>query len=302
MADISIEIAGMRLENPFIFASGIFGKEYSELYDLSAWGAITTKSLTYHPRDGNPAPRIAETPCGLLNSIGLANPGVMRFVEEELPFLDTLSTRKIVSIAGETEDEFAKIMDALSPYEGSFDAYELNVSCPNVSRGGMAFGTSAELTHSLVVRVRRCTDKPLIVKLTPNVTDIVGVAQAACDAGADAISLINTIVGMVIDIEHRKPLLGDRFGGLSGPAVKPVAVACVFKVASAISVPIIGGGGVSSWRDGVEFLMAGADAISVGSAVFANPTIINDLTDELSSFIDRGEFTSVRDIVGVARG
>jgi len=302
VADISVEIAGMRLKNPFIFASGVFGKEYSELYALSAWGAVTTKSLTYHPRDGNPSPRIAETPCGLLNSIGLANPGVMRFIKEELPFLNTLSTRKVISIAGETEDEFAKIMDALSPYEGSFDAYELNVSCPNVSRGGMAFGTSAALTRSLVARVRLCTDKPLIVKLTPNVTDIVEVAQSACDAGADAISLINTIVGMVIDIEHRKPLLGNKFGGLSGPAVKPVAVACVYKVASAVSVPVIGGGGISSWRDVVEFLMAGADAVFVGSAVFANPTVINDLTDGLSSFIDRGEFSSIRDIIGVARG
>jgi len=261
-----VDIAGIKMKNPVMAASGTFGfgEEYAELYDLNKLGAIVTKSVTLKPRSGNPPPRICETPSGMLNSIGLQNDGLEAFITKHLPFLSKYSTPIIVNVAGETMEEYAEVVKALSK-ESKVAGIELNISCPNVKKGGMAFGVDPQLTEEIVKKVRPLAGKPLIVKLSPNVTDITVIAKAAVNAGADALSLINTVLGMAIDIKTKKPKLATITGGLSGPAIKPIAVRMVWQVAQVVNVPIIGIGGIMTADDVQEFLLAGASAVQVGT-------------------------------------
>jgi dihydroorotate dehydrogenase (NAD+) catalytic subunit len=278
---LTVRIGSLILPNPVGVASGCFGygQEYAELVDLDVLGALYTKAVTLEPRAGNPQPRLVETPQGLINSIGLANPGLEVFVSEKLPWLATLRCPVIVNVAGSTQTEYeavvAGIEDALAgrPPAGrrGVDGYEINVSCPNVSHGGMSFGTAPSTVERLTSSLRRLTSLPLIVKLSPNVTDIAEIAKAAEAGGADAVSCINTVVGMSINTETCSPSLPRGTGGLSGPAIRPIGVACVWKVSRAVSIPVIGLGGICSGRDAVEYLLAGASAVQVGTALFAEP-------------------------------
>ncbi len=268
---MGIEIAGIKMKNPVMVASGTFGfgEEYSELYDLNRLGAIVTKSVTLLPREGNPPPRIVETPAGMLNSIGLQNDGLKVFLEKHLPYLSKFTVPVIVNVAGETLDEYVDVVKALSK-ENRVDGIELNISCPNVKKGCMAFGIDPKLTEELVKAAKKASKKPIIVKLSPNVTDITVIAKAAEKAGADALSLINTIMGMAIDIKTKKPKLAMITGGLSGPAIKPIAVRMVWQVAQAVKVPVIGIGGIMTAEDAYEFMLAGASAVQVGTANFVD--------------------------------
>jgi len=272
--DLTVKIGPATLPNPVGVASGTFGYggEYEGLMDLSRLGAIYTKAVTLEPREGNDIPRIVETPSGILNSIGLANVGVEQFLAEKLPALSTLPCAVIANVAGSTEDEYAAVLDRLES-AGSLWGYEINVSCPNVKHGGLAFGTDPRQIERLTTRLRALTKKPLIMKLTPNVTDISVIARAAEAAGADAISCINTLVGMVIDTRTRKPVLPLGSGGLSGPAIRPVAVAMTWKVCRAVTIPVIGMGGIMCADDALQFLMAGAAAVQVGTGTFVDPEI-----------------------------
>ena len=266
---MGIELAGIKMKNPVMVASGTFGfgKEYSDYMDLSKLGAIVTKSVTLKPREGNPAPRIVETPSGMLNSIGLQNEGIEYFIKEHLPFLAKFNTPTIVNIAGESVDEYAQLAKILSK-ESMVKGIEVNISCPNVKKGGMCFGLDPALTKEVITAVRKATSQPVIAKLTPNVTDITVIAKAAVDAGADALSLINTLVGMSIDLETGKSRLGTLTGGLSGPAIKPVAIRMVYEVARAVKVPVIGIGGIMNGSDPAEVLLAGPKAVQGGPAKF----------------------------------
>ena len=270
--DLSIEIAGMALRNPVLLASGTcnYGQELQSITDLSQLGGIVTKTITPQPRAGNRPQRIVETPAGMLNSIGLQNPGLEDFVENKWPFLESLDTQIVVNIAGHTIEEFADMAARLEGIQG-IAALEVNISCPNVKAGGANFANSPSASAEVIGAVRRVTQHPVIAKLSPNVTDIAEIARAAEEAGADALSLINTLVGMAIDVKNRRPLLGNITGGLSGPAVKPVALAMIWKVAQAVRIPLIGLGGICTAQDAVEFLVAGASAVQVGTASFVNP-------------------------------
>ena len=270
--DLSVEIGSLRLKNPIMVASGTFGygREAAEFGPLDRLGAIVAKSITLEPRPGNPPPRVVETAAGLLNSIGLANPGLEAFLAEELPFLCSLGTRVVVNIAGRSIDEYALLAERLDGVQG-VDAIELNMSCPNVRCGGLAFSTDPDTAHNLVSRVRRATGLPLIAKLSPNVTDIVPIARAVEEAGADAVSLINTLVGLAVDWRRRRSRLAGFTGGLSGPAIKPVALRMVWEAARACRVPVIGIGGIVSVDDVLEFLVVGARAVQVGTANFLDP-------------------------------
>ena len=272
MVDLTVNLGALKLKNPVLTASGTFGygTEYGAYYDVSTLGGIITKTITLSPREGNPMPRIAETPCGMLNSIGLANVGAERFIQQKLPQLDSLETVVIVNIAGSSVEEYGKVVELLTPLD-RVNAFEVNVSCPNVKKGGLAFGTDPENTRRIVQVVRERTEKPIIVKLTPNVTHIVSVAKAAQEGGADILSLINTVLGMGVDIETRRPLLARRVGGLSGPAIKPIALAKVYQVAKEVPLPIIGIGGIMCWQDAIEFLLVGAHAVEVGTLSFTDP-------------------------------
>ena len=271
MVDLCVDFAGVRFKNPVIAASGTFGfgREYNEYYDLSLLGGICVKGLTASPRLGNPPPRIAETPMGMLNSVGLQNPGVDGFIKTELPFLRGFDTVIIANISGNTADEFAQMAGKLS--DAAVDMIEVNVSCPNVKAGGIQFGTSPDAVAMITDAVKRSAHVPVMVKLSPNVTDIVEIALAAQNAGADAISLINTILGMRIDIASRKPVLYNNTGGLSGPAVFPVAVRMVWQVSQAVSVPVLGMGGVTDGNGAVEMMLAGANLVGVGTASLTDP-------------------------------
>jgi dihydroorotate dehydrogenase (NAD+) catalytic subunit len=297
-ADLHVNIAGLKLKNPVIAASGTFGfgHEYSEYIDLNEIGGISVKGLTLKPRQGNRPPRIAETPAGILNSVGLQNPGVEAFIKDEVPFLRQFDVAIIVNIAGNTIEEYCEMADVLS--HSDVDAIELNVSCPNVKTGCVAFGNTVEGISEITRRVKEHCNKPLIVKLTPNVTDIKEIALAAEKAGADAISLINTFLGMAIDIHRRKPILANNTGGLSGPAVKPVAVRMVYEVSKTVSVPVIGMGGISNGDDAVEFMLAGASAVMVGTANFVNPSACIDIKKGIESYLKMYNYNSVCDIVG----
>lgn len=297
MLNIEVNIGGLKIKNPVMTASGTFGfgKEYGEFYDLSRLGAIVVKGLTLKPREGNNAPRIAETPAGILNSVGLQNPGVDAFLELELPFIRQYDTKVIANIAGNTIEEYCEMAEKLGR---SVDAIELNISCPNVKEGGVAFGTKCDSVYNITKVVKKHSSVPLIVKLSPNVTDIAEIAVAAEEAGADCLSLINTILGMAIDINTRKPILSNVVGGLSGPAVKPVAVRMVYQTAKAVKIPIIGMGGISSWQDAVEFILAGADAVAIGTYSFINPYAPIEIIDGVEKYMKNNGYNNLLDFKG----
>lgn len=296
--DMAVNIAGLRLKNPVIAASGTFGfgREYSAFFDLSRLGGIAVKGLTLKPRKGNPPPRIAETPSGILNSVGLQNPGVHAFIRDEIPFLRRYDTAIIANASGNTVEEYEEMVRILS--DADVDAIELNLSCPNVKEGCMAFGSTAAGITQVVSRVRPFCKKPLIVKLTPNVTDICELACAAESAGADAVSLINTLLGMAIDVKTRRPVLGNIMGGLSGPAVKPIALRMVYQVSRAVKIPVIGMGGISNGTDVVEFLLAGASAVMIGTAGFVNPYAWVEAIDGLEQYMIENNCHSVAELTG----
>lgn len=300
--DLSVVLAGIELKNPVMPASGTIGagREYADLVDLKKFGAIVAKTVTLEPMEGNPPPRICETPSGLLNSIGLQNAGFDRFIEEDMPFLRDLGIPVIVNIAGTSVPEYAELCRRLSGISG-VSAIEINVSCPNVKAGGMTFGTHPGLVSEVVGSCRRATDLPLIVKLTPNVSSIVGIARAAVTAGADALSLINTVLGMAIDPFTFEPRLATGVGGLSGPAIKPIAVRMVWEVAREVNVPVIGMGGIANALDAIEFFLAGARAVAVGTANFVNPRAVVDVVDGIEEFMAARGFNKLDEIVGKVR-
>ena len=282
--DMSVTLAGVTLKNPVVVASGTFGfgREYNQFYDLGELGGICAKGLTLHRREGNPAPRIAETPMGILNSVGLQNPGVDAFIEEELPFLRQFDTKVIANISGNTPEEYGVMCEKLSG--AGVDMIEVNISCPNVKAGGLAYGTRPELAAEVTKVAKAHAGKtPVMVKLSPNVTDITEIAKAVADAGADALSLINTLRGMRIDVNSGRPILKMNTGGLSGPAVLPVAVRMVWEVAQAVDLPILGMGGVSKGEDAAQMMLAGASAVAVGTALFADPYAPIRVRDELAA-------------------
>lgn len=297
-ADLRVNVAGLRMKNPVIAASGTFGfgREYADYFDLSLIGGISVKGLTLEPRLGNRPPRIAETPAGVLNSVGLQNPGVHRFIEREIPFLRQYDVAVIANASGSTVADYEAIVEILS--DADVDCIELNLSCPNVRQGGMTFGSSACGITDVVTAVRKKCRKPLMVKLTPNVTDITEIARAAEAAGADSLSLINTVLGMAIDIETRRPVLGNTVGGLSGPAVKPIALRMVWQVARAVSIPVVGMGGISSGSDAVEFMLAGASAVMIGTAGFVDPMVWPRAVCEMAEYLDKHGFSGAGKLTG----
>jgi dihydroorotate dehydrogenase (NAD+) catalytic subunit len=288
MTDMTVHVGNLTLPNPVLVASGTFGyaKEFKGLVDLDALGGIVTKTVTLEPRPGNAPPRIAETPSGMLNSIGLPNVGVDEFVREKMPFLRTLETRVIVNVAGRVGEEYAEIVERLDSVP-DIDAYELNYSCPNVKEGGLSFSSDAQVAERVTRDVRRRTRRPVIAKLTPNVTSIADIGKAVEQGGADGISAINTLLGMGIDIYSRRPRLSTLTGGLSGPAIKPVALAKVYQLSKAVSVPIIGIGGIASAEDAIEFFMAGAHAVQIGTANFVQPDIATTVLQGILTFCER---------------
>lgn len=301
MPDVNMQVnlAGVMLKNPVVVASGTFGfgREYSEFYDLSELGGICAKGLTLHPRTGNPAPRIAETPMGILNSVGLENPGVDAFIAEELPFLRKFDTKIIANISGNTPEEYGVMCEKLAG--AGVDMIEVNISCPNVKAGGLAYGTRPELAAEVTEEAKKhAGGVPIMVKLSPNVTDITEIAKAVEGAGADAVSLINTIRGMRIDVNTRRPILKMNTGGLSGPAVLPVAVRMVWEVSQAVSLPILGMGGVSRGEDAAQLMLAGACAVAVGTALFADPYAPLSVRDTLAKIAAKQGLTAVSELTG----
>lgn len=296
MADLKVNIAGVEFNNPIIAASGTFGfgREYSEFYPLSVMGGISCKGITLKERLGNPAPRIAETPSGILNAVGLQNPGVEHFINEDLGWLKQQGTVVIANIAGNTYEEYCSMAEKLS--DTDVDMIELNISCPNVKSGGVQFGTSCESVGAITKAVRKYCKKPLIIKLSPNVTDIVSIAKAAEAEGADALSLINTLTGMRIDINTRRPIIKNNTGGLSGAAVFPVAVRMVYQTAQAVKIPVIGMGGISSWKDAVEMMIAGASALQIGTVLFKDPYAPIKITECMNRFLDENGIASVTEL------
>jgi dihydroorotate dehydrogenase (NAD+) catalytic subunit len=299
MADLKVDIAGVRLRNPIIGASGTFGygAEYSRFFDLNQIGGFVSKGISLLPKTGNPPPRVAETSSGMLNAIGLENVGLQTFIDEKLPAARKLNTRLIVNIFGNTVEEYAEVAHQLGLQEG-IDALELNISCPNIKAGGILFGTSPENAGLVTREVRQATDKPLWVKLSPNITDIVTIAEAVVKAGADAVSLINTLTGMAVDLQSRKPILANITGGLSGPAIKPVGLRMVWQVASAVDVPVIGIGGIVSAQDAAEYLLVGASAVQIGTANFIDPAATAHISEDLSLLLDDLGCEKVEDLRG----
>lgn len=297
--DISVELPGLHLKNPVIPASGCFGygREFAALYDLSLLGGIAIKSATPHERIGNPTPRIAETPDGMLNAIGLQNHGVDYIMEYELPFLSQFDTEIIANVAGSCEEDYAEVIQKMNA-SSVVKAYELNISCPNVKHGGMGLGTDPALAAEVTRMAKQVSQKPVYVKLSPNVTNIVDIAKACEEAGADGLVMINTLLGMRIDLRTGKPVLANKTGGLSGPAVKPVAIRCVYQCAQAVHIPIIGVGGITSAEDVLEFLYAGASAVEVGAANFHDPYICKKIIEDLPGVLEKYGNSSVKDAVG----
>lgn len=297
--DLSVKVAKVRFANPVLVASGTFGfgEEYDKLIDLSRLGGIITKSVTLEPRKGNPPPRTCETASGMLNAIGLTNLGVDRFIREKLPFLRGLKTRIIVNVAGSKIEEYVEVVKRLNRCTG-IDMLEINISCPNVKEGGLAFGAKPKSAQVCIRQIRDNTSYPIIAKLSPNVTDIAEIARAVEEAGADAISLINTLVGMAIDVEKRKPILGNITGGLSGPAIKPVALAMVWKVANEVKIPVIGVGGIMNTQDAVEFILAGACMIQVGCGNFVDPQTSVKIVKGLNGYLRGKGLARIGDLVG----
>jgi len=301
-ADLSVRIGSLVLKNPIIPASGCFGYglEYAEVVDLASLGAIAVKGLFLAEREGHPPPRVVETPSGMLNAIGLQGIGVHRFVSEKMPDLRRLGAVVIVNICGSSIDEYVELARILSDVEG-VSALELNISCPNIKEGGIQFGCDLASTRAVVGAVRKATRLPIIPKLTPNVTSVSSFAKAAEDAGADAVSLVNTFLAMVIDVETRRPKLSNVMGGLSGPAIRPIAVRMVYDCARAVRIPIIGMGGINSARDALEFMIAGATAVQVGTACFVDPFIWPKLLSGIEEYLDRHGIERVADLVGTLR-
>lgn len=301
MADLKVTIAGVTLANPLIAASGTFGfgREYGELYPLSTLGGISCKGITLAERPGNPPPRVTETPSGMLNAVGLQNPGVEHFIREDLPWLRQQGTAVIANIAGNTPEDYCAMAERLS--DSDVDMIEMNISCPNVKQGGVQFGTSCQGVGSITGLVRRYCKKPLMVKLSPNVADIGEIAAAAEAAGADAISLINTLTGMRIDIDSRRPILRNNTGGLSGPAVFPVAVRMVWQAAQRVNIPVVGLGGIATWQDAVEMLLAGADALQIGTALFTDPYAPVKILQGLEQYLEKKGISSVAELTGAVQ-
>ena len=295
---MAVNVAGVDFKNPLITASGTFGygREYEKFYSLDKLGGISIKGTTDMPRMGNLSPRIAETPMGMLNSVGLENPGIDYFIEETLPWLLTKNTTIVANIAGSTPDACGEVAEKLDSTD--IHMIELNISCPNVKQGGAAFGTSAKAAHEVVSIVRQKTKKPLMVKLSPNVTSIVEIAKAAESAGADALSLINTLLGMRIDINNKRPILRNNVGGLSGPAIFPVAVRMVWQVYKAVDIPVVGGGGISSAEDAIEMMIAGASAFQVGTAIFTDPYAPINILDGIDKWMTENNVKDINEIVG----
>lgn len=289
------------MKNPVTTCSGTFaaGKEFSDFYDLSSLGAVTTKGVSLQAWMGNDTPRIAECASGMLNSIGLQNPGVEAFCADALPWLSKQNVPVIVNVSGHSVDEYKKVIERLED-EPSVNAYEINISCPNVKQGGMAFGTDPQKAAEVTSACREATKKPLIVKLSPNVTDIACIAKSVEDAGADAVSLINTVLGMAIDAKSQKPKLANVFGGLSGPAIKPIALRMVWQVYEAIKIPILGMGGIMNAQDAIEFILAGAQAVAIGTANFVNPNVCIDVISGINKYCEEHEILDINTLVGLA--
>ena len=295
-----VKLKDIEFSSPLLTASGTYGygHEVMDMADVNQWGGIITKSVTRHPREGNPPPRIAETRSGMLNSIGLANLGVEKYCNEIIPLLNELQTKVIINIAGSVMKDYLETMEMLESKNGKHVGYEINISCPNVKEGGIEFGVNCEMTEQLTIEMRKRTDKLIIMKLSPNVTRIEDIAQAAESGGADAVSAINTVVGMAIDLKTRRPKLNTTFGGLSGPAIKPIAIANVHKVFKAVNIPIIGIGGIATAKDVVEFLLAGATMVQIGTMNYQNPNLGVQLKEELSEYYSQNGIEKTEDLIG----
>ena len=299
MVDLSVEIGSLKLKNPVLTASGTFGygEEFSDFIDLNRLGGFIVKGTTLNHREGNPYPRMVETPSGMLNAVGLQNKGVDYFIEHIYPRLLAYDTNPIVNVSGASVDDYVKVCEKLNGLDG-IKAIEINISCPNVKQGGMAFGTTCAGAQSVVKEVRKAYDKTMIVKLSPNVTDITEIARAVEDSGADAVSLTNTFLGMAIDVERMKPYLSTITGGLSGACIRPIAVRMVWQVANAVKIPVVGLGGIMNGRDAVEFMLAGATAVQIGTANFIDPTTTIKAVDYIADFLKRHNMTSAKQLIG----
>lgn len=299
MTDLRVKIADIEFKNPLIAASGTFGfgKEYEEYYDISKLGGVSTKGLTLNPKDGNEGIRLFETPSGLMNSIGLENPGIQAFIDKELDFLLSKDLITLVNIGGNNIEDYLEAVRLISETEAQM--IELNISCPNVKSGGMAFGIKTCVAKDVVKKVRDITDKPLIVKLSPNANDIVEMAKACEEVGADALSLVNTFNAMAIDIDRRKTVFNNKTAGLSGPAIKPIALRMTYEVANAVNIPVIGMGGISNYRDVIEFIMAGASAVQVGTMNFTEPMIMANMAEDLEKYMNDNKIESFEEIRGI---
>ena len=301
MSKMNVTLAGVELKNPVMTASGTFGsgEEYSEFVNLSHLGAVVTKGVSNVPWPGNPTPRVAETSSGMLNAIGLQNPGIDVFCKRDIPFLKQFDTKIIVNVCGKTTEDYCEVVERLG--DEPVDMLEINVSCPNVKEGGIAFGQDPKALEAITREVKKYAKQPVIMKLSPNVTDITAMAKAAEAGGADVLSLINTLTGMKIDINRRTFALANKTGGMSGPAVKPVAVRMVYQVANAVSLPIIGMGGIATAEDALEFIMAGATAVSVGTANFFNPKATEDVVQGIQAFMERQRVEDIHELIGVVK-
>lgn len=297
----SVKLAGVTLKNPVMTASGTFGSgaEYSEFVDLSRLGAVVTKGVANIPWPGNATPRIAETKCGMMNAVGLQNPGIEVFCKRDIPFLKEYDTKIIVNVCGKTTEDYCAVVERLA--EEDVDMLEINISCPNVKEGGIAFGQNPKAVEEITAELKKRAKQPLIMKLSPNVTDITEMAKAAEAGGADVLSLINTLTGMKIDINKRDFVLANKTGGVSGPAIKPIAVRMVYQVANAVKLPIIGMGGISTWEDAVEFILAGASAVSVGTANFYNPTATIEIAEGIEKYMKQYGFESISEMTGLVK-
>ena len=297
---LDIDINGIRFKNPVIAASGTigFGREYNEFYDVGILGGICSKGLTLNPKDGNDGLRVFETESGMINSVGLENPGVDKFINEELPNMLNFNTNIIANVGGGSIEEYEKAIEKLDSTE--VQIIELNISCPNVKTGGVAFGIKSDIAYEVVSKVRKLTKKPLMVKLSPNAENIVDMAFKCCEAGADSISLINTIKSLAIDINKRKPVFNNKFAGLSGPAIKPIALGMVYQIYRQVNVPIIGLGGIMNGKDAIEFLMAGASAVQIGTVNFINPYAGKDIIEEIENILKKQGIKHIQDIIGIA--
>ncbi|MFA7725130.1 MAG: dihydroorotate dehydrogenase [Candidatus Izemoplasmatales bacterium] len=302
MVNLHTNLLGMSLDNPIIPASGTFGfgGEYTKYYDINILGSIVTKAITKEPRTGNPTPRIAETQAGMLNSIGLQNPGVDHVIAYELPKMKTIYQKKVIAnVSGSTIDEYLDVIKKLNEVD-NIGAYEINISCPNVKDGGMAFGTSEIMAANITRQCKKIAKRPIVFKLSPNVTNIVAIAKAVENAGADGIALINTLVGMAIDLKTKKPVLARKIGGLSGPAIKPIALRMVYQVYEAVKIPIIGIGGINCCEDVLEFILAGATAVEIGSANLVDPCICKNIIERLPCVMEKYGFSSIENLIGGA--